>query len=68
MFGTGYTKLYVTQFNKIIKDWELKITSDYEGTKDEEKYYRVIRDGRKHYYYSNEEYKMHVGVEDGIIV
>ena len=77
MFSSGYVKLYVTKYNNVLQDWELKITDDYEGRKDEEKYFRVLREGQKYFYESVKEYENHSGYKvtttvndelDGVLV
>ena len=77
MFSSGYVKLYVTKYNNVLQEWQLKITDDYEGRKDEEKYFRVIREGQKYFYKTVTDYEKHSGVKfinsvndelDGVIV
>lgn len=46
-------------FNDLLSEWILKGTTDYQETKDEYKYFRVISDGRKYFYASAEDYFRH---------
>ena len=56
MFGTGYSNLYLTKYNTVFKQWEMVLTKDLEETKDELKYFRVIRNSKKYFYESEEDY------------
>lgn len=62
MFGTGYSNLYLTKYNTILKQWEMVETEDLEETKDEFKYFRVIRDSKKYFYKSIEDYSRHIKI------
>lgn len=46
-------------FNDLLSEWILKGTTDYQETKDEYKYFRVISHGRKYFYASAEDYFRH---------
>ena len=41
----------VWYYNDLLSEWILKGTTDYQETKDEYKYFRVLSCGRKNFYY-----------------
>lgn len=49
----------VWYYNDLLKEWILKATTDYQETKDEYKYFRVISDGKKYFYASAKDYFEH---------
>ena len=49
----------VWYYNDLISEWILKGTTDYQETKDEYKYFRVLSGGRKNFYKSAEDYFTH---------
>jgi len=49
----------VLYYNDLLSEWILKSTSDYQETKDEYKYFRVLSGGRKYFYASPEDYFEH---------
>lgn len=46
--------------------WSKFYTDDYVETKDEEKYFRVIRDGNKEFYYNSLDYLVHINAIEGL--
>ena len=46
----------ILYYNDLISEWILKSTSDYQETKDEYKYFRVLSCGKKYFYASAEDY------------
>lgn len=48
--------------------WGQIFTSDHEETKDEYKYFRVLRNCQKEFYKSVQDYKMHMSVKKVITV
>lgn len=48
--------------------WHQVLTEDYFETKDEYKYFRVIRNGRKEFYKSAEDYKIHQFIKNFVTV
>ena len=49
----------VWYYNDLLSEWILKGTTDYQETKDEYKYFRVLSGGRKYFYASPEDYFEH---------
>lgn len=49
----------VWYYNDLLSEWILKGTTDYQETKDEYKYFRVLSSGRKYFYASAEDYYEH---------
>lgn len=49
----------VWYYNDLLSEWILKGTTDYQETKDEYKYFRVLSGGRKYFYSSPEDYFEH---------
>ena len=49
----------VWYYNDLLSEWILKGTTDYQETKDEYKYFRVLYGGRKYFYASPEDYFEH---------
>ena len=49
----------VWYYNDLLFEWILKGTTDYQETKDEYKYFRVLSGGRKYFYASPEDYLEH---------
>ena len=49
----------VWYYNDLLSEWILKGTTDYQETKDEYKYFRVLSWGRKYFYASPEDYFEH---------
>jgi hypothetical protein len=49
----------VWYYNDLLSEWILKGTTDYQETKDEYKYFRVLSSGRKYFYTSPEDYFEH---------
>lgn len=49
----------VWYYNDLLSEWILKGTTDYQETKDEYKYFRVLSGGRKYFYRSSEDYFSH---------
>ena len=49
----------VWYYNDLLSEWILKGTTDYQGTKDEYKYFRVLSGGRKYFYASSMDYFEH---------
>jgi hypothetical protein len=49
----------VWYYNDLLSEWILKGTTDYQETKDEYKYFRVLSGGRKYFYASPEDYFQH---------
>lgn len=49
----------VWYYNDLLSEWILKGTTDYQETKDEYKYFRVLSGGRKYFYASIENYIEH---------
>ena len=65
----------VWYYNDLLSEWILKGTADYQETKDEYKYFRVLSGGRKYFYVSSEDYfehnknhvePMHVNVDNTV--
>lgn len=48
--------------------WRQVFTPDHEETKDELKYFRVLRDGKKEFYNSPQDYKIHKSIKHVITV
>lgn len=46
----------VWYYNDLLSKWTLKSTDDYQETTDELKYFRVLSQGKKHFYYRAEDY------------
>jgi hypothetical protein len=49
----------VWYYNDLLSEWILKGTTDYQETKDEYKYFRVLSGGKKTFYSSPEDYFEH---------
>ena len=49
----------VWYYNELLSNWSLKGTNDYQETKDEYKYFRVLSQGKKKFYYKSEDYFKH---------
>ena len=49
----------VWYYNDLLSEWILKGTTDYQETKNEYKYFRVLSGGRKYFYASPEDYFKH---------
>ena len=49
----------VWYYNDLLSEWILKGTTDYQETKDEYKYFRVLSGGRKYFYASPDDYFEH---------
>jgi len=49
----------VWYYNDLLSEWILKGTTDYQETKDEYKYFRVLSCGRKNFYASAKDYFEH---------
>lgn len=49
----------VWYYNELLNTWTSKLTKDYQETKDELKYFRVMSDGRKYFYNSAQDYLKH---------
>ena len=49
----------VWYYNDLLSEWILKTTNDYQETKDELKYFRVMSNGKKVFYESAEQYFLH---------
>uniref|UniRef100_A0A6C0LGU0 Uncharacterized protein n=1 Tax=viral metagenome TaxID=1070528 RepID=A0A6C0LGU0_9ZZZZ len=49
----------VLYYNDLLHEWILKGTSDYQQTKDEYLYFRVLSGGKKYFYASPEDYFEH---------
>ena len=54
-----YVTINVWYYNDLLKTWIIKGTCDYQGTKDEYKYFRVISEGKKYFYSSVNDYYEH---------
>ena len=50
----------VWYYNELLSNWSLKSTNDYQETKDEYKYFRVLSQGKKKFYYNPEDYFKHL--------
>ena len=53
----------VWYYNDLLSEWILNGTSDYQETKDEYKYFRVLSGGKKYFYKSAEDYFKHHKIE-----
>ena len=49
----------VWYYNELTNNWILKSTSDYQETKDELKYFRVLSNSKKYFYNSSKDYIKH---------
>jgi hypothetical protein len=49
----------VWYYNELLNSWTSKLTSDYQETKDENKYFSVMSNGRKYFYASAQDYIKH---------
>lgn len=49
----------VWYYNELLNTWTSKLTKDYQETKDELKYFRVISEGRKYFYNCSQDYLIH---------
>ena len=49
----------VWYYNDLLSEWILKGTTDYQETKNEYKYFRVLSEGKKTFYASPEDYFQH---------
>ena len=52
----------VWYYNDLLSQWMLKSTSDFQESKDELKYFRVLSQGKKHFYHCAEDYFNHNNV------
>lgn len=49
----------VWYYNDVLSEWILKGTKDYQETKDEYKYFRILSEGKKYFYTSSSDYFEH---------
>jgi len=55
----------VWHYNELLSSWSQKGTNDYQEYKDELKYFRVLSNGKKHFYFNSKDYFHHT--ENSII-
>jgi uncharacterized pyridoxamine 5'-phosphate oxidase family protein len=56
----------VWYYNDLLSGWILKGTTDYQETKDEYKYFRVLSGGKKYFYASSKDYFKHINKDNSI--
>ena len=56
-------KIIVWEYDMMSNYWKKNITDDNLESYDEEKYFRVIRNNNKEFYYSKEDYCNHLDLE-----
>ena len=57
-------RIYVWSNDNDSSEWQLYTTQHYCGTNDELKYWRVMRNGKKEFYYCLEEYMQHSNLSE----